>query len=261
MGVLHGARPAGMTGRRQAGGALAGLVLATLTGCPATGHRAAPEPTQSSASGSAPPARPALATRATTDRPAYGGPPTGAPASAGPLTSLRAAVDLTPASPTVFSVPDAAAATPDGRVVVALTPVDSSPPRLATVTADGVVTGAVDLPPFLRISDLHVLPDGRAVVVGELGPVDDAAGGDGGAAVEPATGAARTTLAVRFDPAAVTPFGRSTVSADGRRAFLFVTAVGRRQGFPEQLVAIDVGTGQVVGRRAVTDDIARVSVL
>src|SRR4051812_32742361 len=100
MGVLHGARPAGMTGRRQAGVALAGLVLATLTGCPATGHRAAPEPTQSSASGSArpayPPARPALATRATTDRPPYGGPPTGAPASAGPLTSLRAAVDLTP---------------------------------------------------------------------------------------------------------------------------------------------------------------------
>src|SRR4051812_49962528 len=111
MGVLHGARPAGMTGRRQAGVALAGLVLATLTGCPATGHRAAPEPTPSSAGGSAPPPRPALATRATTDRPAYGGPPSGGPASAGPLTSLRAAVDLTPATPTVFSVPDAAAPT------------------------------------------------------------------------------------------------------------------------------------------------------
>src|SRR3954454_22333923 len=157
-----GATPAGMTGRRLAGVALAGVALATLTGCPATEHRADPEPTHTSASGSA--EEPAPATRASTDRPAYAGPPVGAPASAGPLTSLRAAVDLTPATPTVFSVPEAAAATPDGRVLVALSPVDSSPPRLATVSADGVVTGAVDLPPFIRIADLHVLPDGRAVV-------------------------------------------------------------------------------------------------
>src|SRR4051812_7817753 len=95
-----GARPEGMTGRRLAGIALAGLVLATLTGCPPTGHRTAPEPASASARGSEPGPRPALATRASTDRPAYGGPPAGAPASAGPLTSLRAGVDLTPATPT-----------------------------------------------------------------------------------------------------------------------------------------------------------------
>jgi hypothetical protein len=41
--------------------------------------------------------------------------------------------------------------------------------------------------------------------------------------------------------------------------FLFVTAIGRRQNFPEQLVAVDVDKAQVVGRRAITDDIARVS--
>jgi hypothetical protein len=166
-----------MTGRRLAGVALAGLVLATLTGCPATEHRAEPEPMRASASGSA--EQPAPATRASTDRPAYGGPPAGVPASAGPLSSLRTAVDLTPATPTVFSVPEAAAATPDGRVLVALSPVDSSPPRLATVSPDGMVTGAVDLPPFTHLADLEVLPDGRAVVVGELGPVDDAGGGYG----------------------------------------------------------------------------------
>jgi hypothetical protein len=156
-------------------------------------------------------------------------------------------------------VPDAAAATPDGRVLVALRPVDSSPPRLATVSADGVVTGAVDLPPFTDLTDLHVLPGGRAVVVGALGPVDDAAGGYGIAVVDPATGQARTTIAVRFDRTVVIPYGRAAVSADGSRAYLFVTSIGRRQQFPEQLVAIDIDTGQVVARRAVTDDIAQVS--
>src|SRR4051794_12314463 len=261
MRLPRGARPAGMTGRRLAGVALAGLVLATLTGCPATQHRAepTPTPTHASAGPSGEEPRPAPATRASTDRPPYSGPPADAPAGLGPLTVLHATVDLTPATPTVFSVPSAAAATPDGRVLVALRPVDASPPRLATVSADGEVTGAVDLPPFTDLADLHVLPDGRAVVVGELGPVDDPTGGYGLAVVDPATGQARTTVAVRFDRTVVIPYGRAAVSADGSRAYLFVTSIGRRQEFPEQLVAIDLGTGQVVARRAVPDDIARVS--
>src|SRR3954469_2841351 len=133
-----GATPAGMTGRRLAGVALVGGPLVPRTGSPAPEPRPDPEPTHTSASGSA--EEPAPATRASTDRPAYAGPPAGAPASAGPLTSLRAAVDLTPATPTVFSAPEAASATPDGRVLVALSPVDSSPPRLATVSVAGVVT-------------------------------------------------------------------------------------------------------------------------
>src|SRR4051812_28262288 len=129
----RGATPDGMTGRRLAGVALAGLILATLTGCPAAAPRTSPEPTRATVSGAEREPRPALATDATTDLPPYGGPPAGAPASAGPLTSRRATVDLTPATPTVFSVPNAVAATPDGRVLVALSPVDSSRPRLATV--------------------------------------------------------------------------------------------------------------------------------
>jgi hypothetical protein len=249
-----------MTGGRLAGVALAGLLLATLTGCPATEDRVEPTPTYASAGTSVPGPGPAPATRASTDKPAYTGPPADAPPSAGPLTSLRAAVELTPATPTVFAVPAAAAATPDGRVLVALRPVDSSPPRLATVSPEGVVTGAVDLPPFPDVADLHVLPDGRVVVVGALGPVGDAAGGYGLAVVDPATGQARTTVAVPFDHTVVIPYGRSAVSADGRRAYLFVTSIGRRQQFPEQLVAVDLASGQVVARRAVTDDIAAVSV-
>src|SRR4051812_18810815 len=253
-----------MSGRRLAAVALAGLALATLTGCPAGSERAdrtaGPGSTTGPPSGPSSPApRPALATDATTDLPAYGGPPAGAPASAGPLTAVRAAVDLTPATPTVFSVPEAADTTGDGRTLVALAPVDGSRLQLATVSRAGVLTGAVELPPFTSVAALHVLPDGRAVVVGDLGPVDDSAGGYGLAVVDPSTGAARTTVGVRFDPDEVVPFGRSTVSADGGRIYLFVTAIGRRHDFPEQLVAVDIGTGEVVGRRTVTDDVARVS--
>ena len=65
-----------------------------------------------------------------------------------------------------------------------------------------------------------------------LGVGVGAAGGYGLAVVDPSTGAARTTVGVRFDPDEVVPFGRSTVSADGGRVYLFVTAIGRRQEFP-----------------------------
>src|SRR3954454_20225681 len=222
-----------MTGPRLAAIALAGVLLATLTGCPATPDRAATEPTNDSAT--AP--RPALDTDATTDLPAYAGPPAGAPASAGPLTTLRATVDLTPATPTVFSVPGAAAATPDGRVLVVLSPVDHTAPRLATVGPTGdtlAVTGAVPLPPFESVAGLDVLPDGRAAVLGELPPAGGRPGGGGGAGVggvpgalrpadaapagcavavvDPATGAARTTVAVPFDPHDVDGIGRSALS-------------------------------------------------
>src|SRR4051794_16350249 len=219
-----------MTGPRLAAIALAGVLLATLTGCPATPDRAAPEPTNDSA----PTPRPALDTDATTDLPAYAGPPAGAPASAGPLTTLRATVDLTPATPTVFSVPGAAAAT--------------------------AVTGAVPLPPFESVAGLHVLPDGRAAVLGELPPADGGPGGYAVAVVDPATGAARTTVAVPFDPHDVDGIGRSALSADGRTLYLFVTSLGQQPAFPEELVGIDLGSGRVAARRVVTDDVAAVSV-
>src|SRR4051794_11159369 len=248
-----------MTGPRLAAIALAGVLLATLTGCPATPDRAAPEPTNDSA----PTPRPALNTDATTDLPAYAGPPAGAPASAGPLTTLRATVDLTPATPTVFSVPGAAAAMPDGRVLVVLSPVDHTAPRLATVGPTGdalAVTGAVPLPPFESVAGLHVLPDGRAAVLGELPPADGGPGGYAVAVVDPATGAARTTVAVPFDPHDVDGIGRSALSADGRTLYLFVTSLGQQPAFPEELVGIDLGSGRVAARRVVTDDVAAVSV-
>ncbi|WP_448627791.1 hypothetical protein [Geodermatophilus sp. URMC 64] len=249
-----------MKGHRLAGVALAGALLATLAGCPASRDRAEPEP----ADDSVPAPRSALGTEATTDLPGYGGPPAGAPASTGPLTTLRAAVDLTPATPTVFSVPVAAAPTPDGRVLVLLSPVDSSPPRLATVAPAGdsfAVASAVALPPFASVTGLQVLPDGRAAVLGELPSDDGSPGGYGVAVVDPGTRAARTTVAVPFDPEDVRAFGRSALSADARTLYLFATSIGERPAFPEQLVGIDVGSGRVVARQVLTDEIAAVSVV
>src|SRR5690349_2620011 len=57
---------------------------------------------------------PALPTGASTGLPAYGGPPPGAPASVGPLVTLEAAVDLTPATPQVFARATSAVAAPGG---------------------------------------------------------------------------------------------------------------------------------------------------
>ncbi|MGY1806879.1 hypothetical protein ACI8AF_05870 [Blastococcus sp. SYSU D00669] len=246
-----------MTARRGALVALAGVVLAALTGCPAPVERAAPEPVPT-AGGPSP--RPALETEATTDLPAYGGPPAGV-ASAGPLTTLRAAVDLTPATATVFAEPGDAAATADGRVLVLLRPADLSGPRLATVApvrGGWAVTGAVRLAQFTRVTELHVLPDGRAAVVGEVAPVADGRGGYGVAVVDPATGQGRSTVVVPADDD-VPSFARSALSADGGTLFVYTTPSGR-EGFPDQLVAVDLASGEVSARHALTDEVAQVSV-
>ena len=111
-----------MTGRRRyAAVALTGCLLALLSGCPApTDPEAGP-----STSGQALPGRP---TNASTDLPAYAGPPPAAPPSTGPLTRVRGAVDLTPATPGVFAREVAAVAAPDGGAFVLLTPADRDLP-------------------------------------------------------------------------------------------------------------------------------------
>ncbi|MGY1601599.1 hypothetical protein [Geodermatophilus sp. SYSU D00815] len=246
-----------MSARRGARVALAGALLVALTGCPAPPERAEP-PLEPTAPTPAP--QPALETEATTDLPAYAGPPAGA-ASAGPLTTLRAAVDLTPATPAVFSVPEAAAATADGRVLVLLTPVDRSGPWLATVGPAGggwAVTGAVPLRQFRSAGELHALPDGRVAVVGEVAPAADGRGGYGVAVVDPVTGQGRSTVAVPVD-GDVRSFGRSALSVDGGTLFLYATPSGR-SGFPDQLVAVDLGAGEVRDRHALADEVAGVSV-
>src|SRR3954471_13765402 len=107
-----------MTGRRRlAAVALAGCLLALLSGCPAPTD---PDP---GASTSAQPL-PGRPTNASTGPAAYTGPPPGMPPSPGPLTRVRGSVDLTPATPGVFAREVAAVATPDGGALVLLTPGD-----------------------------------------------------------------------------------------------------------------------------------------
>jgi hypothetical protein len=90
---------------------LAGALLATASGCPPGAPRVREPSPSVPSSTQALPARP---TDASVGLPAYAGPPADAPASAGPLTTLRAAVDLTPATVGAFWRADAVVAAPDG---------------------------------------------------------------------------------------------------------------------------------------------------
>src|SRR5215210_3420931 len=98
-----------MTGRRRLAVVLLGAALLT-TGCPVAPDRStelSPSPTSGRV-------LPALPTTASIGLPQYEGPPAGAPASVGPLTTVRGVVDLTPATPGVFARAVAAVASADG---------------------------------------------------------------------------------------------------------------------------------------------------
>jgi hypothetical protein len=239
--------------RRTALVAVGACLLTALAGCPLTDEHARPD--RSDAPVSSPPG-PALPTRATTDLPAYAGPPPDGPVTAGPVTAVRAAVDLTPATPGVFAVAESAVATPDGRTLVLLAPVDHRPMRIATV-AGGQVSGSVEVPRVAEAAGMHLTVDGAAVVVGQFSTGDGARGDIGFAVVDPSGGAARTGVVAPLDDGTF-PFVRSALSADGRTLFVFVTVVGTR-AFLEQLVAVDVGTGRVRARRNIAPDVATAS--
>src|SRR5919107_4049627 len=95
--------------RRLAAAAVVGGLVLTVSGCPVGDDDRTPEPTLSGVDVG--PARP---TDPSTDLPAYTGPPAGGPASTGPVTQVRAAVDLTPATPGTFARVVAAVAAPAG---------------------------------------------------------------------------------------------------------------------------------------------------
>src|SRR4051794_2469407 len=193
-------------------------LLAALAGCPLTDEDARPD--RSDAPVSSPPG-PALPTRATTDLPAYAGPRPDAPTTVGPVTAVRTAVDLTPATPGVFAVAESAVATPDGRALVLLAPVDHRPLRIATV-AGGQVTGSVEVPRVVEAAGMHLLADGRALVVGQFRAGDGTRGDIGLAVVDPAGGTDRSDVVLPLDDGSF-PFVRSALSADGRTLFVFVT--------------------------------------
>lgn len=242
-----------MTDRRwRAALALGGCLV--LTGCPGATDPA-PED-RSTAPLTTADALPALPTGASTGLPGYDGPPGDAPPSAGPSLTLRAAVDLTPATPRVFARAQEAVGAPDGGAYVVLTPADVDlPQRLVTVGGPDegyAITGSVPMPRVADVWGMHVLADGDVVVVGDLADVS----GYGASIVDPASGAARTI--------AVVPTSDGTMSVDGRsallgtRLYLFVT-VETGAGLLERLAVADLGSDRVLAVRDLAAEVADAS--
>jgi hypothetical protein len=246
-----------MSGRRRlAAVGVAAVVLMTTAGCPAS-ERGPREPSEAT-DGQALPGRP---TDATTDLPAYEGPPPGGPPSAGPLTSLRAAIDLTAATPGVFARAVSAVATPDGGAVVVLSPRERDlRNQVVTVgpAADGGlgITQSVPMPRMPDVWGTHLLPDGTVAVTGLVRAKQG--GGPGIQVVDPATGALRSTVLLPLEEGTVSATGRSAMLA-GRSTLFLVVTVDEGDVVRERLLAVDVGTGQMTADRDLIDDVAAAS--
>ncbi len=225
-----------------------------LAGCP---FPADPPPEERT---TAPPfpadALPGLPTGASTGLPAYDGPPADAPPSVGPLVALRAAVNLTPATPRVFARAQGSVAAPDGGAYVVLTPANVNLAQLL-VTVGGpsagyALTGSVPIPRVVDVWGMHVLPDGGVVVVGDLADGNSY----GAVVVDAVTGTARTTTIV--------PASDDRLSADGRSAlagstlYMFAT-VQTGSGQLERLAAVDLAADRVLAVRDLVGDVARAS--
>ncbi len=232
--------------RRPAAAVLAcGLVL-TTSGCPAGDGDPPPDPTPSAVDVG--PARP---TDASTDLPAYTGPPAGGPASAGPVTRVQAAVDLTPATPGTFARVMSAVAAPDGGAFALVTPEDGTLPSSLVTLRGEAIAGVVPLERVVDVWGLHVLDGGSVAVTGRLGD-----GSYGLLVVDPATGAAQRTLLLPAPDDVRSSTGRSALSASGLYVFLSVaTAAGVR----EALIAVDAGTGRILAERDLREDVAAAS--
>jgi hypothetical protein len=229
--------------RRWTVAVLAGALL--TTGC-TVGIERPPDALPSSSR----PVLPGLPTNASTGLPEYTGAPADAPASLGPLTRLRAAVDLTPAT-SRFARSVAVAPAEGGGAHVVMNPIDAElPQQLVRIGPDLAVAGAVPIPPVVDVWSVHELDDGRVAVVGLL----SAEQGYGVALVDPASGAATTTVVAPF--AAGTVAGGSALT--GATLYQFISR-GTADGASEQLVAVDLGTGSVLARRNLGDDVAAAS--
>jgi hypothetical protein len=259
----------GGAGKRWRGLVVAAVsvaVLTTLTGC-RIGEDPPPDSAEAPGSGVPDGGRvtspsPARETDASTGLFVYDGPPDDAPSSSGPVTTLEAAVDLTPAAPGIFSSVEYAVAAPDGSVHVALTPVnDPRPPRLGTVQRTGAgyaVTGSVPMSGVDDLWGMHLLADGTVAVTGSLRTPDGRRAGYGAALVDPAKGTLRTTVVEPVTGKIRFAFGRSALNPDGRTLYMFVSTNGRA-GWRERLVTIDLPTGEVVDERDLTADVAEAS--
>jgi hypothetical protein len=240
---------------RRAGAVLVAAGMLAAAGC-TTGPDRAPEPTPSPLpSHSALPGRP---TDASTGLPAYTGPPADAPPSSGPLTTLRAAVDLSPATDGAFWRADTAVAAPDGGAYVVLSSQQPGrPQRLATVavTGDGfAVTGSVPVSRVDNVVAAHLLPDGTVAIAGRLSSSDL-----GVAVVDPRSGAARAVPVVPYARGTTSADVRTALSPDGRTLYLVAT-VTQGDRTTETLSAVDPAAGRVLAQRGLVDDVSMVSV-
>jgi len=234
--------------RRRAAGALVGCAL--LTGCPAPVERA-PEPSATSQPADALPGRP---TGASIELPAYDGPPPDAPPSRGPLATVIAAVDLTPATPGVFARTAGVVAAPGGGAYVLLSPQNRALPQsLVTVDATGV-RGSVPVPRMDAVWGLHVLGDGTVAVTGQLRV--DGRPGYGFQVADPATGGVRTQVTVPAEDGTVSSDGASAVG--GSTLYLFLTT-GTGDGLRDRLLAVDVASGAVLADRDLAAVVAEAS--
>lgn len=247
-----------MTGRRPLCSlVLAGCALATLAGCPAPEPPSVDRPPASSAAVPLP----ARETGASIGLPAYQGPPPEGPRSSGPVTRLRAAVDLTPAASGIFSRVRFAAAAPDGGGYVVLTPDDAGlPERLGTVSLVGgrfAVTASVPIP-LGDVWGMQRLTDGRLALAGPLPPGEGNTGGYGFAVLDPRTGAHRTIVALPFGSPSDLAFGRSALGPDGRTMYLFIS-LAAGAGPRQRLMAVDGRSGRVLSDRDLSSDVAGAS--
>ena len=188
------------------------------------------------------------------------------PPSAGPLTTLRDRFPLTAFGGEVHAA--ATVAAPGGGAHVALTSSSDSPAELVTLGQASGASGALDVTSRVDlgeswIDDLHALPDGSVVVVGNPRAMPPApAGGDEEgyrfSVVDPVTGTARTTVLEPYDAWSDSAWSVSALSADGATLYLLVTSY-REAGAHQALVAYDVATGDELGRRDAAPDLAEVS--
>jgi hypothetical protein len=221
-----------MRHRRRLAAGLA-LVLCVLTGCTA----------------GEPPAGPPVVAAPTAD----------APRGPGPLTTLLAAVDLSPAVPGVPTTAAAAVGAPDGGAFVLLSPPDPAVPHyLATVARTGsgyAVTGSVPVPRLRPIWDLHVLADGTVLVSGQFRGEEP---GYGFLSVDPAGGEVRATVVIPFEDGTDLAFGSSVLSPDGETVTLFLSSFvdGRRL---DLLMSAATSDGRILGGRDLFEEVRAVS--
>lgn len=234
-----------------AGGAGTGGALPGSGGLPAAGDPL----------GSTPAPGPAPRARTFPRLPPYQGPPPNGPPSAGPLTTVRAAVDLAAGEGTTVRAEEVLAA-PGGGAYVSLAPGDGGTTRqLVTVARTGsglAVLRTVPTPGLGSVWGLYPSAGGQLVVTGRVADVGPGAGGYGFDVVDPVAGVVRSDVVVPYAAGTTYSFGRSTMSADGRTLYLFVS-VDLGQDSAERLLAVDVATGKVRADRRLGPELSAVT--